>query len=330
MSECFKSDFIAELIGGICSDGNIIVNNFSGLSDANEHSVTFYNDIQYKKDLINTNAALVILKQSDTAHCKKSTIVVEDPYLAFAKVATLFQEKNTINEIHKSVIFCKNIFLGKDINIEPNVFINSDTKISDNSYIGSNSHIGKNVNIGKNSIIHPNVYIGDGVKIGDYCEIFPGAKIGTDGFGYAREKNKKWLKIPQSGSVVIGNHVDIGSNTVIDRGAIKNTVIHDGVKIDNLVQIAHNCIIGENTIIAGCTGIAGSAIIGKNCMIGGAAMIKGHIRIADDTVISGGTGIGRSVDNPGKRFTNVFPYNIEHREWLRIANNLKKIGKKND
>jgi UDP-3-O-[3-hydroxymyristoyl] glucosamine N-acyltransferase len=201
-------------------------------------------------------------------------------------------------------------------------------KIGDNTFIGPNSYIGENVQIGNNVTIHSNVYIGHDVKIGNDCEIFPGAKIGTDGFGYAREKDKKWLKIPQTGSVIIGNNVDIGANSTIDRGAIDNTIIHNGVKIDNLVQIGHNCIIGENSIIAGCAGIAGSAIIGKNCMIGGAAMIKGHITIADDTIISGGTGIGKNVEKPGKRFTNVFPYNLEHKDWLRIANNLKKMGKK--
>jgi UDP-3-O-[3-hydroxymyristoyl] glucosamine N-acyltransferase len=287
MPESFKSDFISKLVDGVCSDNDVIVNNFSSLSEANSTSITFYNDPSYKSQLINTNAALVILREFDQSLCKKPTIVVADPYLAYAKVSSLFQ-------------------------------------------IGSNSYIGSNVVIGRNVIIHSNVYIANDVKIGNDCEIFPGAKIGTDGFGYARDKNKEWLKIPQTGSVIIGDNVDIGANTTIDRGAIDNTLIHNGVKIDNLVQIGHNCIIGENSIIAGCAGIAGSTIIGKNCMIGGAAMIKGHITIADDTIISGGTGIGKNVENPGKRFTNVFPYNLEHKDWLRIANNLKKMGKKND
>jgi UDP-3-O-[3-hydroxymyristoyl] glucosamine N-acyltransferase len=328
MSEGFKSEFISKIIDGVCSDNDVIVNNFSSLSEANSFSIAFYNDPSLKNQLIKTNAALVILRDSDKNLCKKPTIVVSDPYLAFAKVSTLFQKKNRTNKIHETVVISNNVALGSGMGIDPFVFINSNVKIGDNTFIGSNSYIGENVQIGNNVTIHSNVSIGHDVKIGNKCELFPGAKIGTDGFGYAREKDKSWLKIPQTGTVIIGNNVDIGANTTIDRGAIENTVIHDGVKIDNLVQIGHNCIIGENSIIAGCAGIAGSAIIGKNCMIGGAAMIKGHITIADDTIISGGTGIGKNVENPGKRFTNVFPYNLEHKDWLRIANNLKKMAKK--
>ena len=326
----YKSDYIANLVGGLCTDNSVIVDNFSSLSDAETSSISFYNDTKFIKDLLKTKASIVILKKKDASLRKGVSIIVDDPYLAFAKASTLFYKKNRINKIHETAVISERVTFNIGIGIEPYVFINSNVKIEDNTFIGSNSYIGENVQIGSNVTIHSNVFIGHDVKIGNDCEIFPGAKIGTDGFGYAREKDKKWLKIPQTGSVVIGNNVDIGANTTIDRGAIDNTIIYDGVKIDNLVQIGHNCIIGENTIIAGCAGIAGSAIIGKNCMIGGAAMIKGHIKIADDTIISGGTGIGKSVDNPGKRFTNVFPYNIEHKDWLRIANNLKKIGKKNE
>ena len=331
MSElCFKSEFIAQIVDGITTNKTVTVDNFSSLTDATSTSISFFIDRKLKKQLLETKAALVILKKNDETLCSKPTIIVDDPYLAFAKVASLFQIKKRDKKIHNTAIFSENTILGKNLSISPYVYVGSNTSIGDETFIGSNSHIGENVIIGKNVTIHSNVYIGDGVKIGNNCEIFSGAKLGTDGFGYARDKDKKWVKIPQAGSVVIGNYVDIGSNTTIDRGTLKNTVIHDGVKIDNLVQIGHNCIIGENTIIAGCAGIAGSALIGKNCMIGGAAMIKGHISIADDTIISGGTGMGKNVDSPGKRFTNVFPYNIEHKDWLRIANNLKKIGKKND
>ena len=330
MADSYRAEFISKIIDGICSNKDVIISNFSSLSEANNDSITFYNDPSFKTQLLNTNAGLVILKESDLDLCNKPTIVVKDPYIAFAKASSLFHKKRRLSKIHETVIFTENVVLGKNLFIEPYVFVDSNAMIGDDTFVGSNTHIGSNAKIGKNVTIHSNVYIGDDVKIGNNCEIFPGARIGTDGFGYAREENKKWLKIPQTGSVIIGNEVDVGSNTTIDRGAIDNTVIHDGVKIDNLVQIGHNCIIGENSIIAGCAGIAGSAIVGKNCMIGGAAMIKGHITIADDTIISGGTGIGKNIENPGKRFTNVFPYNLEHKDWLRIANNLKKLGKKND
>ena len=330
MSKVFKSAFIAELIAGECNEKDVYVDNFSSLLSANKTSICFYNDTKYKQDLMHSSAALVILKKIDSHLFDGPKIFVSDPYLAFGKVSSLFQKKNRTNKIHDSVVVSEKVNLGDSIGIEPYVFIDSNVNIGEGTFVGSNSHIGSNVVIGRNVIIHSNVYIGNDVKIGDNCEILAGAKIGTDGFGYARDKNKKWLKIPQTGSVIIGDNVDIGANTTIDRGAIDNTIIHNGVKIDNLVQIGHNCIIGENSIIAGCAGIAGSTIIGKNCMIGGAAMIKGHIKIADDTIISGGTGIGKNIETPGKRYTNVFPYNLEHKDWLRIANNLKKLGKKND
>ena len=330
MSRCYKSDYIAQIVDGFTTNKTIKVDNFSSLSDATSTSVSFFSDPRLKNQLLNTKAALVILKKHDESLCSKPTIIVDDPYLAFAKVSSLFQKNKRINKIHESAVISEKVTLGSDVGIEPYVFIDSNVKIGDGVFLGSSSYIGANALIGSNVLIHPNVYIGTGVKIGNDCEIFPGAKIGTDGFGYARDKNKKWLKIPQTGSVIIGDKVDIGANTTIDRGAIDNTIIHNGVKIDNLVQIGHNCIIGENSIIAGCAGIAGSAKIGKNCMIGGASMIKGHISIADDTIISGGSTIAKTIVKSGKRFSSLFPYNIEHKDWLKIAYYLKKLGKKND
>jgi len=330
MPESFTSNYIANYIGGKSTHNQISVDNLSSLSGSTQKSISFYNDSKLKQDLLTTKASIVILKNSD-AHLRKGpSIIVEDPYLAFAKLSNLFYQSQNYSGIHEKAYIASNAQLGVNLSIGAFAVIGSNSSINNNVSIGSNSMIGDHAQIGENTIIHSNVTIESHVCIGNNCEILPGARIGTSGFGYAREKDGKWLKIPQVGKVIIGNNVDIGANVTIDRGAIDNTVIHDGVKIDNLVQIAHNCVIGENTIIAGCAGIAGSTKIGKNCMIGGAAMIKGHISIADDTIISGGTGMGKNVESPGKRFTNVFPYNIEHKDWLRIANNLKKIGKKND
>ena len=330
MQESFNSKYIAEILGGSSTNDDITVNNFSSLSSASKDSISFYNDIAYKSELQKTNAGIVILKESDSSLRNGPCIFVDDPYLAFAKIAKIFDKKSYSSEIHTTSIIPSNTNIGKNVSIGSFVEVGQNSKIGDNSIIMSNTYIGTNVIIGKNVKIYPNVYIESDVIIGNDCIFYPGVRIGTDGFGYARAKDKSWVKIPQTGSVIIGDRVDIGSNSTIDKGAIDNTIIENGVKIDNLVQVGHNCIIGENTIIAGCAGVAGSTKIGKNCMIGGAAMIKGHITIADDTIISGGTGIGKNVENPGKRFTNVFPYNLEHKDWLRIANNLKKMGKKND
>ena len=327
----FKSNHIANILDGE-HRGNIVdISNFTSLSLARSDSITFYNDISYKNDLINSAAGVVILKISDAQFRNGTAIIVKDPYVAYAKISTLFQKKPTVKSgISPNTVIADSAKLGKDIYIGANTVIGENSTINNFAQIGENVFIGENVQIGQKVIIHPHSTIHNDVIIGDNSEIFSGARIGTDGFGYAKNEQNKWIKIPQTGSVVIGDNVDIGANTTIDRGAIENTIIHSGVKIDNQVQIGHNCIIGENTIIAGCTGIAGSTKIGKNCMIGGACMIKGHLDIADDTIISGGTGIGKSISIPGKRFTNVFPYNIEHKDWLRIAHNLKNIGKKND
>jgi UDP-3-O-[3-hydroxymyristoyl] glucosamine N-acyltransferase len=330
MIKGFKSEDLAELVNGECTKNGILITNFSTLKDAVPNSISFYNDNKFKQDLIDTKAGIVILKKNVSENFKGEAIFVDDPYLAYAKISTLINKKIHIPFVHKNSIVYEGTTIHKSVTLHAFCVVGSNCNIGKNTIIEGNSFVGNNVIIGENVIIHSNVTIESGVSIGNNCEIFSGARIGSDGFGYAKDRNKSWVKIPQIGSVVIGNNVDIGSNSTIDRGAIDNTIICDGVKIDNQVQIGHNCIIGENTIIAGCAGIAGSTKIGKNCMIGGATMIKGHLVIADDTIISGGTGIGKNIEESGKRFTNVFPYNIEHKDWLRIANNLKKIGKKND
>ena len=330
MKKDVKSSFIANFLNGECTHDDVLISNLSSLSKAESDSITFYCDPKFKKDLMATNAGVVILKKSDAKLFDGPSIYVDDPYLAFAKTSAFFTKVEDKNQIHSLSFIDSSTKIGKNVGLGPFSVIGRNCIIGDNTIIGSNVSIENDVSIGKNVKVHSNVYIGAQVEIGDNCEFFSGAKIGNDGFGYAKDQDKTWVKIPQTGTVKIGNNVDIGANSTIDRGAIDKTIIGDGVKIDNLVQIAHNCIIGENTIIAGCAGIAGSTIIGKNCMIGGAAMIKGHITIADDTIISGGTGIGKNVNDSGKRFTNVFPYNIEHKDWVRIANNLKKIGKKNE
>jgi len=330
MSKAFKASYIAGIIDGECLGGDVEVDNFSSLSEANSRSISFYDNSEYKNDFLKTKAKVVILKKNSAFLRDGSSIIVDDPYLAFAKVSSLFLKKLNSYYIHESSYISFDATLSDNISIGAYSTIGSNSTIQENVYIGTNSSIGENVLIGSNTIIHSNVTIESNVKLGKNCEILSGARIGTSGFGFAREKDGAWVKIPQVGKVIIGDNVDIGANTTIDRGAIENTIIHDGVKIDNLVQIGHNCSIGENTIIAGCAGIAGSTKIGKNCMIGGAAMIKGHISIADGTIISGGSTIAKTIDNSGKRFSSLFPYNIEHKDWLRIAYNLKNLGKKNE
>ena len=315
------------LIDGVCSHPLIEVDNTSSITSANKRSVSFYADKKYKGKLKSCNAGLMILRREDLVDWSGPSITVKDPYLAFALTANFLIKKIDFSAyIHTSVIVGVNTKLNKNTRISPFVIVNENVVIEELVCIGANTTIGSNVSIGKGTKIHSNVTIGNDVKIGANCEIFSGAVVGVDGFGYAQGPHGKWIKIPQTGSVIIGDDVDIGANTSIDRGAIDNTIIMSGVKIDNQVQIGHNCVINENTVIAGCVGIAGSAIIGKNCKIGGAAMILGHLSIANNTTISPGTMITKSIKKIGKRYTSITPF-LEHRNWLRFAANIKKQDK---
>ena len=321
------SEKLSLIIDGKCSNNNALIDNFSSLKSSNESSITFFSDRKLIDDLRGTKAKVVILKQEDILLRKGDWIVVKDPYLAFSKVANFFLKNNTF----KASVDV-NLNLGLNTNISPDCYIGPFNSIGNNSKISRKVSITSNVSIGNNVIIHegsklhPNVTIGNDVIIGKNCEIFSNASIGTDGFGYAQDSDHIWNKIPQMGSVVIKDNVDIGSNTTIDRGTIDDTIINSGVKIDNQVQVGHNCFIDKNTIIAGCVGIAGSTKIGKNCKIGGAAMILGHLEINDNITISPGTMITKSLNKSNNKYTAIMPF-MEHKEWLKMATKLKRKGK---
>ena len=321
---------ITALIDGKASKKGLFVCGLNSLDLAGDDEISFF--VGGKKNLnylLNTKASVVVLKKDDAELCKTNYIVVDDPYLAFSKLSHIFDDrKKTIPCIKESVKIGINTIVPKSSFVDDYVVIGDNVSIGENVLFYSGVKIEDDVVIGDNSIIHQNVVIKKNTKIGKNCTIFPNASIGTDGFGYALDKNK-WEKINQLGSVVIGDFVDIGSNTTIDRGAIQNTVIHDGVKIDNQVQIGHNCIILKNTIIAGCVGIAGSTVVGENCKIGGAAMILGHLNIAGDTTISPGTMIASSIVKNGKTYTGFFPF-FEKNDWIKVTMFLKRLLRKRD
>ena len=321
------SEKLSLIINGKCSNKDIVIDNFSSLKSSNESSITFFSDRKLIDDLKTTKAKVVILKQEDLSLRKGDWIVVDDPYLAFSKVANFFLKNNIFQPyIDLNVNLGINTDISSDCYIGPFNSIGNNSIIGQQAFITSNISIGSNVIIGEGSKLHPNVTIGDDVVIGKNCEIFANASIGTDGFGYAQDSNQVWNKIPQIGSVVIHDNVDIGSNTTIDRGTIDNTIINAGVKIDNQVQVGHNCYIDENTIIAGCVGIAGSTRIGKNCKIGGAAMILGHLEINDNITISPGTMITKSLNKSNNKYTAIMPF-MEHKEWLKLATKLREKQK---
>jgi UDP-3-O-[3-hydroxymyristoyl] glucosamine N-acyltransferase len=318
-----SGELIKKLGGELIGDSNILINSVASLESAHQKSISFFNNPRYADLLKTTKSAVVIVNRESLSFRKGASIVVDNPYLYFAKVSQLLNPTKPLKkEIHKSAIIHPSCKLGQDIYIGPNVVIDENVSIDDSVVIHTSSMIEADSVIGKASVIHPHVVIKASTIIGKNCTLYAGCVIGSDGFGYAKD-DSKWLAIPQIGRVILGDNVDIGSNSTIDRGALDDTIISSGVKIDNLVQIGHNCMIGENTIIAGCVGIAGSAKIGKNCAIGGAAMILGHLLITDDVTISPGSMITRSIKTPGT-YTALMPFQ-DHEAWLKTAARIRRL-----
>ena len=318
-----SGDLVKKLGGELIGDSNILINSVASLESAHKNSISFFNNPRYSDLLRTTKAAVVIINRESLSFRSGVSIVIDNPYLYFAKVSQLLNPSKSLKkEVHKSAIIHPSCKLGLDIYIGPNVVIDENVSIDDGVVIHAGSMIEADSVIGKASVIHPHVVIKANTIIGKNCTLYAGCVIGSDGFGYAKDDNK-WLAIPQTGRVILGDNVDIGSNSTIDRGALDDTIISSGVKIDNLVQIGHNCMIGENTIIAGCVGIAGSAKIGKNCAIGGAAMILGHLSITDNVTISPGSMITRSIKTSGT-YTALMPFQ-DHEAWLKTAAKIRRL-----
>ena len=318
-----SGDLVKKLGGELIGDSNILINSVASLESAHKNSISFFNNPRYSDLLRTTKAAVVIVNRESLSFRSGVSIVIDNPYLYFAKVSQLLNPSKSLKkEVHKSAIIHPSCKLGQDIYIGPNVVIDENVSIDDGVVIHAGSMIEADSVIGKASVIHPHVVIKANTVIGKNCTLYAGCVIGSDGFGYAKDDNK-WLAIPQTGRVILGDNVDIGSNSTIDRGTLDDTIISSGVKIDNLVQIGHNCMIGENTIIAGCVGIAGSAKIGKNCAIGGAAMILGHLSITDNVTISPGSMITRSIKTSGT-YTALMPFQ-DHEAWLKTAAKIRRL-----
>ena len=318
-----SGDLVKKLGGELIGDPNILINSVASLESADQNSISFFNNPKYSDLLKNTKAAVVIVNKESLSSRAGAFIVIDNPYLYFAKVSQLLNPSKILKkEIHKSAIIHPSCKLGQEIYIGPNVVIEENVSLDDGVIIHAGSMIEAASVIGNASVIHSRVVIKANTIIGKNCTLYAGCVIGSDGFGYAKDDGK-WLAIPQIGRVILGDNVDIGSNSTIDRGTLDDTIIFSGVKIDNLVQIGHNCMIGENTIIAGCVGIAGSAKVGKNCAIGGAAMILGHLSITDNVTISPGSMIARSIKIPGT-YTALMPFQ-DHEAWLKTAAKIRRL-----
>jgi UDP-3-O-[3-hydroxymyristoyl] glucosamine N-acyltransferase len=330
MSDNLTLQAITKQLGGTVSHhAETVIHRVGSLALAQAGAIGFFSDTKYTTQLNITAASAVIIRPEHAALTDLPKIITDNPYAYFAKVSQLLNPVFVAPVgCHASAVVDASANIPANCSIAANAVIESNVTLGNNVKVGTGCVIERNCNIGNNTILEANVTIKHGTQIGKNCHLFSGCVIGNDGFGYAEEAgadtNKYWVKIPQVGRVIIHDHVDIGANTTIDRGAIDDTVIEEGVKLDNLIQIAHNCLIGAHTVIAGCTGIAGSAIIGKHCKIGGAAMILGHLNIVDNVTISPGSMIMRSISKAGT-YTALMP-SQEHADWLKTAANIRHLS----
>ncbi|WP_333840121.1 UDP-3-O-(3-hydroxymyristoyl)glucosamine N-acyltransferase [Pelomicrobium sp.] len=317
------AELVARFGGELIGDGQTRVRQVGTLEGAGPDQIAFFSNPRYRSRLRATQAGAVILARPFACETSRPRIVTDNPYAYYAKVAAYLNPPLEIAPgVHPSAVVDPTVRVPASATVGACARIGAGAVLGEGVRVLEGCSIGERVSIGEGTLLYPGVVVYADCVIGRRCILHAGAVIGADGFGMALE-NGRWLKIPQLGRVVIGDEVEIGANSTIDRGAIEDTVIEDGVKIDNQVQIGHNCRIGAHSAIAGCAGIAGSTRVGRHCRIGGAAMIQGHIEIADHTDISGGTTILKSIDTPGV-YTSIFPF-LPHREWLKNAPYLRRL-----
>ncbi len=307
---------IADKLGAeLHGDGNIEIRAVANLKTARPDEISFLSDPKYREVLSQSEAGAVILKKSDAEHAKGSALILDDPYVGFAKVARLLDTTPDVcGDVYPSAVVDPTAKIGEDVSFGPGVHIQKGAVIGNHVQLAANVVVGPNAKIGDYTKVYSNVSIYHDCEVGSHCLIQSGAVIGSDGFGYANERGE-WIKIPQTGRVIVGNRVEIGACTCIDRGAIDDTVIADNVIIDNLCQIAHNVKIGYGTAMAGQTTVAGSVTIGKYCIIGGTSIINGHIEICDGVTLTGNTVVMRSIEQPGI-YSSSIPCTT-NKEWRR-------------
>ena len=296
----YSLEEIADLIDAdLKGDPACSIDGIMALQSAQSGQISFLDNKRYLKYLAAAKASAVILRAEYLKYTPSNALVVADPYLAFAKVAKLFERLPQVAPgIHPTAIIGDHCQIHPSVSIAPYVVIGAKSRLDEGVVVDAACIIGENVIVGADSHLAPHVSLCRDTIIGKRVIIHNGSVIGSDGFGLAKE-NERWVKIPQLGKVQIGNDVEIGANVSIDRGALDDTVIDDGVKLDNQIQIGHNVHIAANTAIAGCTGIAGSTRIGKNCMIGGGVCINGHIEIVDGVYITGMSSVVHSIRRSG-------------------------------
>jgi len=316
--------FGCELIG----DPEISVSRVATLANAGDGDLSFFANRIYRDDLQVTRASAVVVRREDAEACSVSALISSDPYLTYAHIATVLHPEPAVAAgTHRSAAVADSAKLAAGVQISANAVIDEGVELGENVYVGPGAVVGPGCRIGDDSRLLANSTLVRDVVMGMRCIVHPGAVLGDDGFGNAMSESG-WVKVPQVGGVRIGDDVEIGANTTIDRGAIDDTIIGNGVRLDNLVHIGHNVQIGEHTAMAGFTGISGSTIVGKRCMFGGQAGVVGHISICDDVVVGGATVVSKDITKPGF-YVGSFP-GEENREWKRKVARFRRLGDLND
>ncbi|HEB27778.1 MAG TPA: UDP-3-O-(3-hydroxymyristoyl)glucosamine N-acyltransferase [Porticoccus sp.] len=296
---CSLSDIAFHIGAELQGDADCQISGLNTLREAGPSELTFLSNQTYRRYLGETVAGAVILDVDSATEYTGNRLVMENPYLGYALASAMFDcSPVPPSGVHPSAVVAASAQIGGGTSIGPNAVLGEDVVIGANSRIGAGVSISDGTVIGDNCRISANVSIYHGVTIGSQVTIHSGAVIGADGFGFAHSEGR-WVKIYQLGGVVIGNRVEIGACTTIDRGALEDTVIEDGVILDNHVQIAHNVRIGENTAMAGCSGVSGSTVIGKNCIFAGQSGVVGHVTLCDGVHLTGGTIVTKSLTEPG-------------------------------
>lgn len=314
-------DITSHCRGELIGNPRYRVSRLAGMAYADASSLGFIRD-SAKNLPVEWKPGAVLLRHQDREGIQGNRIIVDDPYLAYARVTELFRPPGRPRTIHPTAIVEQRAVLGDGVRVGANSVIESGCEIGANVDIGHNVVLGEQTNVGADTVIESGVVLHRDTTLGERCYLSSGVVIGANGFGYAPH-GTQWKKIYQLGAVTIGNDVDIGANTTIDRGSIDNTVIGDRVKLDNQIQIAHNVHVGDDTIMAGCVAVAGSAVIGKRCQIGGRASILGHLELIDDVILQAGAFVARSINEPGV-YASMIPAQPA-RQWRKVVGYLGRL-----
>jgi UDP-3-O-[3-hydroxymyristoyl] glucosamine N-acyltransferase len=308
---------LAQRVGGsVAGDGAHELRGVATLARAGATELSFFVNRRYRRQLADTAAGAVVLAPGDSDLFAGPRLIAENPYLAFARAAALLHPAPQLSAgIDPTARIHASARLGQGVQVQAQAVIEADAQLGDGVQIGAGCYLGEGVVVGAGSRLAPRVTLLAGTQLGARCLIHPGAVLGADGFGLANDRGV-WIKVPQLGRVMVGDDVEIGANTTIDRGALDDTVIGNGVKLDNLIQVAHGVRIGDHTAIAACVGISGSTIIGRHCTFGGQAGTAGHLQVGDNVTIASRGGV--SSDVAGNQVMSGFPL-LPHRDWLKAA-----------